>query len=549
MWRVLTKVSDIVREEMDRAGAQELMMPILQPAELWQESGRWDVYGGELIRLKDRHERPCVLAPTHEEVITSLARSEVHSYRKLPVNLYQIQNKYRDERRPRFGLLRGREFIMKDAYSFHASQECLDQEYDVMAEAYKTMFERCGLLTRMVRSDSGAIGGDVSHEFMVLTGAAQGAQQSGENDVFYCDTCDYAANGNRAESILPALDLTGPHTKAEVLDTPNATSIEDLWTRHQFRPEHILKSLLYVADEKTPVMVLIRGDLEVEETKLLNALGALEVRMATDDEVRTWSGGSSKGFIGPVGFPTDIKVLADTSVEAMKNFYVANNQPHKHVVGANWDAEVKRPDSFADLRIAREGDGCPECAKVGRSGTLQVTRGIEVGNIFKLGTKYSSKMNATFADVDGADKPFIMGCYGIGISRVAASAVERFNDANGIVWPKSIAPYHFIIVPANVKDETQMGLAEQIYKEMLALGLEVVLDDRDERAGVKFKDADLIGFPVRVTVGKTAASGQVEIKRRDQKDPQLAPVAEAVAQARALLDAWNPLEWVPPTAS
>lgn len=535
MWRVLRKVSQIVREEMDRTGAQELMMPILQPAEVWQESGRWEVYGKELVRLKDRHDRDCVLAPTHEEVITTLARNEIQSYRQLPVNLYQMQNKYRDERRPRFGLLRGREFIMKDAYSFHASQDCLEKEYQVMAEAYYRMFKRCGLETRSVRSDSGAIGGSVSHEFMVLTNVPEGQQDSGENDVFFCNQCDYAANGNRAESILPAINTTGDHSRSEIIETPKATSIEDLHTRHNLRPEIILKSLLYIADEKTPVMVLIRGDLEVEETKLLNTLAAHEIRMASEGEIKDLSGGSSKGFVGPVNLPKPIRTLADTSVLPLKNFAVAINQPDKHQVGANWETDVPKPGEVHDLRVARVGDGCPECQK----GTLLMTRGIEVGNIFQLGTKYSEKMKASFTDEDGVEKPFIMGCYGIGISRVAAAAVEQFNDKFGIIWPPAIAPYHVVVVPVNTQDETQSSLAQELYQQLTKAGLEVVLDDRDERAGVKFKDADLIGFPIRVTAGKKAAESVLEIKCRNRDQAEDIPKDQVLAYVQDALKNWD----------
>jgi prolyl-tRNA synthetase len=536
MWRVIQKVETIIREEMNAAGAQELLMPILQPAELWQESGRWDVYGKELMRLSDRHERPAVLAPTHEEVITSIARSELRSYRQLPVNLYQIQNKYRDEIRPRFGLLRGREFIMKDAYSFHSTWEDLEREYEVMAQAYQRIFERCGLETRMVRSDSGAIGGSVSHEFMVLTRILPGEQESGENDVYFCNQCSYAANGNRAESILPQVNTTGDHAESKALPTPGAYTIEQLHQQYQLRPETILKSLIYIQDEKTPVMVLIRGDLDIEEIKLLNALGAQELRLATNDEIAAL--GAVRGFIGPMHMPKPISVVADHSVEALKNFVLAFNQPDAHWVGANWGVELPLPEKRFDLRLARVGDGCPEC----EDGTLEMTRGIEVGNIFNLGTKYSAKMKATFTDEDGQEKPFIMGCYGIGVTRTAAAAIERFHDGNGIVWPLPIAPYHALVIPVNPHDGTQSALAQQVYEALKAEGVEVVLDDRDERAGVKFKDADLIGFPIRITAGKKAAAGLLEVKMRDAASSQDLTLEQTMAFVRQQMADWRPFQ-------
>ncbi len=535
MWRVLRKVEQIVREEMDRAGAQELLMPILQPAEVWQASGRWDVYGDLMMRVKDRHDRWYGLAPTAEEVITDIATKEVRSYRQLPVNLYQIQTKYRDEIRPRFGLLRGREFIMKDAYSFHSTQEDLDREYQVMAEAYTRIFDRCGLETRMVRSDSGAIGGSVSHEFMVLTRIAEGEQESGENDVFFCEQCDYAANAERAESVLTESTEVSPYEKTEIVETPGATSIEIMHQQFRMHPELILKSLLYIADETTPVMVLIRGDLDVEEVKLVNALAAREVRMATPEEIDRISG-SSKGFIGPVGLPQPVKILADHSVKAMKNFFMAVNQVDKHMVNANWDVDLPMPKDWADLRRARVGEGCPECS----TGCLQMTRGIEVGNIFQLGTKYSSSMNATYTAEDGTEKPFIMGCYGIGVSRTAAAAIERFHDKNGIIWPMGIAPYQVDVVAVNVTDETQMNLATQVYETLQQAGVEVVLDDRDERAGVKFKDADLIGFPIRITAGKKAAEGFLEVKMRDAVESKDMPLNELLPFVQEQIRSWKP---------
>ena len=521
MLRVIKKISNIIREEMDAQGAQELLMPILQPEELWKETGRWEVYGKELMRLTDRHGRMGALGPTHEEIITALARDEIKSYRQLPVNLYQIQDKFRDEIRPRFGLLRGREFLMKDAYSFDADEAGLEESYKKMIIAYTNIFNRCGLETRMVRSDSGAIGGSVSHEFMVLT-----RTQSGENDVLFCDSCDYAANSNRAESRMLPADTDGKFTDAKEVDTPGIKSIEDLAKFFNIAPSAICKSLVYIAD-KRPVMALIRGDQAIEETKLLNAIGANEIRIASDAEVREHLN-AEPGFMGPVG--VNIQIIGDESIKELKNFVVGINKADKHLVGANWDKEIKFPAKIADIRLVQPGEGCPEC-----EGKLEITKGIEVGNIFKLGTKYSEKMKATFTDENGQEKPFIMGCYGIGVSRTAAAAVERYHDKDGIQWPIAIAPYHVVVVPVNVTDEQQMSTAEKIYNDLLAENIETVLDDRDERPGVKFKDADLIGFPVRITAGKTLIEGMVEIKIRSTGELLKVPVGEAVARVKDLI--------------
>ena len=508
MWRVLKKVENIVREEMDAAGAQELLMPFVQPSELWQESRRWDVYGKELMRLKDRHGREMCLGPTHEEVITSIAREGIRSYKQLPVNLYQIQSKFRDEIRPRFGLLRGREFIMKDAYSFDVDEEGLDKSYEIMAQAYKNIFKRCGLETKMVQSDSGAIGGSVSHEFMVITDT-----DAGENDVFYCE-CDYAANSNHAVSKLPEAVVDGKDyfKETKIVDTPETHSIEELSKFLNIPSTLILKSLVYIVD-KNPVIALIRADRTVEETKLMNAVGGIEIRIASAAEIAELMADNGfdavPGFIGPKGMK-EIPIIADETVRDMKNFVVGINQTDKHLVGANLADLGIDNIKYADIRLVEAGDFCPECGK-----PLKVTKGIEVGNIFKLGTKYSKPMNAVYLDKNGKSHPYIMGCYGIGISRTAAAAVEAHNDEHGIKWPISIAPYHVVIVPVNIQDKLQMETAEKMYEELKKAGVEVVLDDRDERAGVKFKDADLIGFPYRVTVGKTINEGLVEYKTRE----------------------------------
>ena len=521
MWRVLKKVENIVRDEMDKAGAQELLMPFVQPKELWVESGRWEAYGKELMRLKDRHNREMCLGPTHEEIITAVARDVLKSYKQLPTNLYQIQSKFRDEVRPRFGLLRGREFIMKDAYSFGTSQEELEKEYENMAQAYRNIFKRCGLETKMVQSDSGAIGGNVSHEFMVIT-----TTDAGENDVFYCDDCDYAANSNHAVSNLPEAVIDGKEyfKETKVVDTPNTHSIEELSEFLKIPSTLILKSLVYIIDKK-PVLALIRADKAVEETKLLNAVGGIEIRIATSGEIgeimKENGFNAIPGFIGPKGMK--LTIIADNTVKNMKNFVVGINQNDVHMVGANLSDLGIDELKYEDLRLVEAGEYCPQCGR-----PLKVTRGIEVGNIFQLGTKYSKPMNAVYSDVDGKLKPYIMGCYGIGISRTAAAAVEAHHDEHGIKWPLAIAPYHVVIVPVSTKDELQMSTAEKMYKELLSNGIEAVLDDRDERAGVKFKDADLIGFPYRITVGKTITEGNIEFVTRQTNEKTTMKPDEAV---------------------
>lgn len=518
MWRVLKKIENIVREEMDAAGAQELSMPFVQPQELWEESGRWEVYGKELMRMKDRHDRGMCLGPTHEEIITSVARDVAKSYKQLPLNLYQIQLKFRDEIRPRFGLLRGREFIMKDAYSFDVDEAGLDKEYENMWQAYKRIFERCGLETKVVQSDTGAIGGSMSHEFMVIIDT-----DAGENDVFFCDKCDYASNSDHAASKLPEAQLDGGFSEAKIVDTPETKSIDELSEFLKISPTIILKTLVYIADKK-PVLVLIRGDKAVEETKLKNALRVNELRIATAGEIEELmvqkGFNAEKGFIGPVGME-GVWMVADETVKDLKNFVVGVNEKDKHCVGANFGAEVKTFDKFFDVRLVEKGELCPQCGA-----PLNVCQGIEVGNIFKLGTKYSKPMKAVFADASGKEKPYVMGCYGIGITRTAQAAVEKFHDDNGIIWPAEIAPYQVAVVPVSVTDELQMKTATEIYEKLLAQGIETILDDRDERPGVKFKDADLIGFPYRITVGKTIQEGLVEFKtRRTSEMITIAPAA------------------------
>ncbi len=527
MWRVLKKIEDIVREEMNASGAQELLLPFLQPKELWEESGRWEVYGKELMRLNDRHNREMCLGPTAEEVITFVARNGLKSYKQLPCNLYQIQTKFRDEVRPRFGLLRGREFIMKDAYSFDTDEEGLDKSYQIMADAYTRIFERCGLETRAVQSDTGAIGGKLSHEYMVLT-----TTDAGEDDVFFCDDCGYAANSNHTVSVLPEVQTDGGFTETKIVDTPQTTTIESLCEFLNIPASVILKCVVYIVDKK-PILAIIRADKQVEETKLMNAAGGNDIRIASEAEIeeimQQHGFNAAKGFIGPKGLE-DLTIIADNTVKDMKNFVAAVNKNDVHKVGANLDVDIPHIEKYYDIRLAEAGEFCPQCGK-----PLKVTRGIEVGNIFKLGTKYSKPMNAVYLDKNGKAVPFEMGCYGIGITRTAAAAVERWHDEHGIIWPVAIAPYHVTVVPLNDKDELQMNTAKDIYVKLLKAGIEAVLDDRSERAGVKFKDADLIGFPYRVTVGKTITEGNVELKTRKTGEVETLKPDEAVNRVIELI--------------
>lgn len=522
--RVLNKISNIVREEMNASGAQELLMPFVQPAEVWQKSGRWAKYGKELLRCKDRHDNEMCLAPTHEEVVTSVVSDVAKSYKQLPLNVYQIQTKFRDEIRPRFGLLRGREFIMKDAYSFHTSQEDLEREYKVMAQTYTNIFNRCGLETKAVQSDSGAIGGAVSHEYMVLTDTAVG-----ENDVFYCDSCDYSANSNHAISILPIQETNGAdygYNEEKTVDTPNVKTIEDLSKFLKINENCILKAVAYIADSK-PAIAMIRGDKEIEETKLMNALNAIEIRPMEESEIKEYLN-SEAGFISYRSVDkSKVKVIFDNTVKGMKNFVLGANERDKHIVGANLEEDIKE---FHDISVVKVGEFCPVCKK-----PLKITRGIEVGNIFQLGTKYSEPMNAVYTDENGELKPYIMGCYGIGVSRTMAAAIEKYHDDFGIIWPIEIAPYHVIVIPVDTKDPVQAEKADEIYNKLNELGIETVIDDRSDRAGVKFKDADLIGFPIRITVGRTISEGLVEFKLRKEGEVKKLTPEEAIEECQKIL--------------
>lgn len=504
-YRVIRKIEKIVREEMDKAGGQEVLMPIIQPAELWQKSGRWELYGDEMFRLQDRHKRHFALGPTHEEMITTLVDGDVHSYRDLPLLLYQIQNKYRDEIRPRFGLMRGREFIMKDLYSFDIDDEGLDKSYQKMYYAYNQIFQKLGLRYRVVEADSGAIGGNESHEFMVLA-------DTGESEIVYCDSCDYAANVEKAVCSAgePAAEVT--LLAMEKIHTPGQRTIQDITDFLHIPPEEQVKTLMYSADGEL-VAALVRGDRELNEIKLKNALGCNELLMA-DEAIVKESSGAGFGSLGPVGM--NVKIYADLEVAGMNNFTCGANENDYHYKNVNLGRDFV-PEAMLDIRNAVASDPCPVC-----NGQLNMVRGIEVGHIFKLGVKYSDAMGASFLDQSGQARPFVMGCYGIGVSRTMAAAVEQNYDENGIIWPIPIAPYHVIVVPVNSKNEEQMQAAQSIYQLLQQDGLEVILDDRDERAGVKFKDADLIGIPVRITIGpKALQENKVEVKKRWEKEVEL----------------------------
>ena len=507
-WRTLRKIEQIVREEMDAKGGQEIAMPIVQPAEIWQQTGRWDVYGDEMFRLKDRHQRDFCLGPTHEEMVTTLVKQDVRSYRQLPLLVYQIQNKYRDEIRPRFGLMRGREFIMKDLYSFDRDTAGLEISYKKMYDAYSQIFSRCGLEFRPVEADPGAIGGSGTHEFMVIA-------DSGEAAIAYCDGCDFAANVEKAE-LLPLTSVAEAEKPLETVATPGKKTINDVAGYLSLSADRLIKSLAFIT-EKAPVLALIRGDHEVNEIKLANLLNVLQLEMAGEKEIQSLFH-SEPGYIGPVGL-TNITIVADASVMNLHNAVCGANEADRHFTNVLPRRDIK-PTHVADIRLIREGDPCPRC-----SSPVKTARGIEVGQVFKLHTKYSQALDATYLDENGQEQLMVMGCYGVGVSRTMAAAIEQHHDADGIIWPASIAPYQVVIVPINTKDEPQMTMAEQIYRELSAVGVEVVLDDREERSGVKFKDADLIGYPLRITVGpKALKENCVELKVRRTKESLLLPL-------------------------
>jgi prolyl-tRNA synthetase len=521
-WRSLAKLQTIVRRELDAAGAIELSMPAVQPAELWQESGRWQKYGKELLRIKDRHDREFCFGPTHEEVITDVVRHDVRSYRQLPVNLYQIQTKFRDEIRPRFGLMRGREFIMKDAYSFHTTRESLDTTYEAMRDAYARIFRACHLDFNAVEADTGSIGGSHSHEFMVIA-------DTGESAVVRCGSCGYAANTEKAERQPLAAPPAPATNERSLVATPGVTSVADVARFLKVAPEQVVKTLIYETD-KGFVAAAIRGDREVNEVKLQNALDIEHLALASEEKVRQATG-APVGFAGPVGLPAGVRLIADLSVRDLANFVCGANQADAHFIGTNWQRDAT-PEVFADFLLVTGGDPCPHCGTA-----LQLSRGIEVGHVFKLGSKYSQAMQCTFTDEQGGEQPMIMGCYGLGIGRTVAAAIEQNNDADGIIWPLPLAPWSVLVASLNPDNAEVRAAADAIYDGLREKGVDVLYDDRDERPGVKFKDADLVGFPVRVVVGaKSLAAGSVEISlRRESRVKLPTPPAEAVAKVLSLL--------------
>jgi prolyl-tRNA synthetase len=522
--RSIRKFENIVREEMNKADAIEMLMPSVQPAELWQESGRWTFYGKELLRFNDRKDTEFCMGPTHEEVITDMVRREIKSYRQMPVNFYQIQTKFRDEIRPRFGLMRGREFIMKDAYSFDVDSTAADTSYDKMFNAYMRIFERCGLNFRAVEADTGSIGGSSSHEFMVLA-------DSGEDAIVSCDSCRYAANVEKAESRTQSLTSTSDLLPIQKTATPDMKAIVDVAHFLGLPTDRTIKALVYSSDSEQFVLALLRGDHELNEIKLKNCLGWNDLRMATEEEVQRITG-SLTGFLGPIGLQGKISIIADMVVQGMSNSVIGANEKDMHFINANIERDFC-VDRFVDLRNVVAGDKCPRC----EAGKLEVWRGIEVGHVFKLGTKYSKSLNATYLDADGREQIIFMGCYGIGIGRTVAAAIEQNYDENGIIFPLPIAPFHCSVVAINTKDSGVMAASEEIYLKLEKFGLDVLFDDRDERPGVKFKDNDLIGIPLRIVVGsKGLAEGRVEIKIRATGEVLLLPIEEGIEKVRCLVE-------------
>lgn len=511
--KTLQNVEKIIRDEMNKHGAQELLMPAVLPKEILEESGRWDVFGPEMFRLKDRNSRDYCLGPTHEEMFTITVRDEVRSYKNLPLTLYQIQTKYRDERRPRFGVMRSREFIMKDAYSFDLTEEGLDVSYKNMYDAYCKSFTRMGMDFTVVDADTGAMGGSGSQEFMVKS-------EVGEDTIAYCDKCGYSANEEKMAGVPTECVCPEGNLALEKIYTPNIRTIDDLANQFKCDATLFVKTIIYKADDKV-VAVMVRGDREVNETKLKNHLGCLELEMADTATVETVTG-AAVGFAGPIGIKCD--VLMDLEVEKMKNFIVGANETDYHYKNVCVMRDFT-PNEVLDLRNVVTGDRCPKCG-----GEIKTAQGIEVGHIFKLGTKYAKSLGCKVLDETGKDKTVIMGCYGIGVNRCIAAIVEQMSDDNGIVWPVEIAPYKVIVVPVNVDNAEQAGLAEKIYNAFSEKGIDVLIDDRNERPGVKFKDADLIGIPVRITVGKRAGEGVVEYKLRTEKDSVDMPAEQAIEE-------------------
>lgn len=522
-WRSVRKIEDIIRQEMDGSGAQEIHMSAVQPAELWQESGRWFAYGPELWRLKDRNGRDFCLGPTHEEIFTDIIRNDVSSYRQLPMNLYQIQTKYRDEARPRFGLMRSREFIMKDAYSFDRDYEGLDESYQTMYDAYDRIFKRCGLECRPVEADTGAIGGSNSHEFTAIS-------EVGESEIAYCEKCSMAATTERAECVDAEPQTDVAELPMELVKTPGTKTIEEVAGFLNIDKTQTIKALLFVTydndgKENGYVAAFVRGDRDLNMIKLVNALNIPEHSIEFADEAKMGDvTGCVGGFTGPCGLH-DCTIVVDSELPGLKNMCAGGNKEDYHAINVNYGRDYTG-DIVTDLKVLKEGDPCPVCGA-----PVKHARGIEVGQVFKLGTKYSESMGAMYKDENQKDHPIVMGCYGIGVTRTLAAVVEQHHDENGIIWPMSVAPYHVIITLVKPDDEVQAEVAERIYTELQKAGVEVLLDDRKERPGVKFKDADLLGIPVRITVGKFAGEGKVEYKLRRDADKQEMSVEDAISNA------------------
>lgn len=522
-WRSVRKIEEIIRQEMDGSGAQEIHMSAVQPAELWQESGRWFAYGPELWRLKDRNGRDFCLGPTHEEIFTDIIRNDVSSYRQLPMNLYQIQTKYRDEARPRFGLMRSREFIMKDAYSFDRDYEGLDESYQTMYDAYDRIFKRCGLECRPVEADTGAIGGSNSHEFTAIS-------EVGESEIAYCEKCSMAATTERAECVDAEPQTDVAELPMELVNTPGTKTIEEVAGFLNIDKTQTIKALLFVTydndgKENGYVAAFVRGDRDLNMIKLVNALNIPEHSIEFADEAKMGAvTGCVGGFTGPCGLH-DCTIVVDSELPGLKNMCAGGNKEDYHAINVNYGRDYTG-DIVTDLKVLKEGDPCPVCGA-----PVKHARGIEVGQVFKLGTKYSESMGAMYKDENQKDHPIVMGCYGIGVTRTLAAVVEQHHDENGIIWPMSVAPYHVIITLVKPDDEVQAEVAERIYTELQKAGVEVLLDDRKERPGVKFKDADLLGIPVRITVGKFAGEGKVEYKLRRDADKQEMSVEDAISNA------------------
>ena len=522
--RVTLKVEQIVREEMDATGAQEIMMPIMQPAEIWHESGRWSAYGPEMFKLQDRHDNGYCLGPTHEELITTLLRNELRSYKQMPLILWQMQNKYRDEIRPRFGLMRSREFVMKDAYSFDVDEEGLHKTYQIMYDAYDRVFTRCGLNFKPVEADSGQIGGSHTHEFMALAAA-------GEAEVVSCSKCQYAADIEKA--VPNTLDMAAEDAAdVELIETPNCSTIEDLANFLQIPVEKTIKAVAFDVDGKT-VLCMVRGDHEVNDVAVQNLVGGNTIEPATDEELKAH--GLQPGYMSPMGADTpdneSFYVIVDPTAMNVPNGVTGANKHGYHYKNVNPKRDFQNV-TVVTIRLMTKDDVCPHCGA-----PIDIVRGIEVGQVFELGTKYSEALNATFLDQNGKAKPYVMGCYGIGVTRTIAAAIEQFHDDKGIMWPVAIAPYEVVVVPVSSKDEEQMKIAEGLYTQLKGMGVDVLFDDRNERAGVKFNDADLIGYPVRITVGKKSAADQtVEIKVRRTGHEEVAAIADSAARVQAILN-------------